>query len=195
MLNSICNIRRSKKFHVLGLFLLYLAMNFSYSKYHLKKVRTVGMLIVAVGFALRFSIGTTILDLEFSSWAFVLIIQLSMFMLSGKRFQTIMRDNSHKEHQQGLQFWLLSMVTFAAFFAATYSGFITDEDVVHIWGKQALIFSGIPLGLGLVRFVELVTHSRSNIESEVTERMTKDPLLIFLALTFTITLYIGRLNA
>jgi decaprenyl-phosphate phosphoribosyltransferase len=181
--------------NVLSLMLIYLISNLLYSRYHLKRIRILGLVIVALGFAIRFAIGTTVLDLDFSSWAFVLIIQLSMFMLSGKRFQTILRGKTLEDDENGLRFWLLSMVTFAAFFAATYSGFITDPEVVSIWGKEALIASVLPLGIGLVRFVELVTHSKNYLESDVTESMTKDPFLIFLVLTFTLTLYLGRLNA
>lgn len=76
---------------VLTLFGLYLLSNLLYSRFNLKKIRILGLMIVGLGFAIRFSIGTYVLDLEFSTWAFVLILQLTMFMLSGKRFQTALR--------------------------------------------------------------------------------------------------------
>jgi hypothetical protein len=151
-------------------------------------------MIVALGFAIRFSIGTFVLDLEFSTWAFVLILQLTMFMLSGKRFQTALRDSSRHTQESGQQFWLLSMVIFAAFFAATYSGFITDLEVVAVWGKEALIISTLPLGLGLVRFVELVNHPEKYLETDATESMTKDYLLLFLVAVFAAMLFVGRLS-
>jgi len=179
---------------ILTLFALYLLSNLLYSRFNLKKIRILGLMIVGLGFAIRFSIGTFVLDLEFSTWAFVLILQLTMFMLSGKRFQTALRNSLTHTQEAGTQFWLLSMVIFAAFFAATYSGFITDPEVVAVWGKEALIISTLPLGLGLVRFVELVNHPEKFLESDATESMTKDYLLLFLVAVFAAILFVGRIN-
>lgn len=179
---------------VITLLGLYLLSNLLYSRFNLKKIRILGLMTVGLGFAIRFSIGTFVLDLEFSTWAFVLILQLTMFMLSGKRFQSALRGTPPHVQESGLQFWLLSMVIFAAFFAATYSGFITDPEVVAVWGKEALIISTLPLGLGLVRFVELVNHPEKYLETDATESMTKDYLLLFLVTVFAAILFIGRLS-
>jgi 4-hydroxybenzoate polyprenyltransferase len=179
---------------VLILFGIYLLSNLLYSRFNLKKIRILGLMIVGLGFAIRFSIGTFVLDLEFSTWAFVLILQLTMFMLSGKRYQSALRNSSLHTQESGQQFWLLSMVIFAAFFAATYSGFITDLEVVAVWGKEALIISTLPLGLGLVRFVELVNHPEKYLESDATESMTKDYLLLFLVAVFAAILFMGRIS-
>jgi decaprenyl-phosphate phosphoribosyltransferase len=179
---------------VLMLTCIYLFSNLLYSRFNLKKIRIIGLTIVGLGFAIRFSIGTFVLELLFSTWAFVLILQLAMFMLSGKRFQTALRESSSNRQDSGLQFWLLSMVIFAGFFAATYSGFIADPEVVAVWGKEALIISTLPLGLGLVRFVELVNHPDKYLESDATESMTKDYLLLFLVTVFAVILFLGRIS-
>jgi 4-hydroxybenzoate polyprenyltransferase len=81
----------SSRRQIIFMLFFYLVSNLAYSKFHLKRHRIFGLVIVALGFAIRFSIGTAILELKFSTWAFVLIVQLAMFMLSGKRFQTILR--------------------------------------------------------------------------------------------------------
>ena len=182
------------RLQILLLFSLYFVSNLLYSRFSLKNIRIVGLTIVGIGFAIRFSIGTFVLDLAFSTWAFVLILQLTMFMLSGKRFQTALRNSSLHIRESEQQFWLLSMVIFAAFFAATYSGFITDPEVVAVWGKEALIISTLPLGLGLVRFVELVNHPEKYLETDATESMTKDYLLLFLVAVFAAMLFVGRIN-
>ena len=78
---------KTNRLHVMSLFLVYLASNLVYSIFHLKRVRIIGLILVSLGFAIRFSIGTFVLDLKFSTWAFVLIILLTMFMLSGKGFK------------------------------------------------------------------------------------------------------------
>jgi hypothetical protein len=179
------------------LIFVYFSSNIIYSGLKLKKHRVIGLAIVASGFSIRFAIGTYTLDLDYSIWALVLIAQLSMFMLSGKRFQNVLRnreDSMVKNLDAELQFWLLSMVTFAAFFAATYSGFISDPSVIVIWGKQALIFSTLPLGIGLVRYVEIVTHPDKFRLSDATENMTKDPMLIMLVVLYMFALFVGRLT-
>lgn len=186
---------KTNRLQVMSLFLVYLVSNLVYSIFHLKRVRIIGLILVSLGFAIRFSIGTFVLDLEFSTWAFVLIILLTMFMLSGKRFQTFLRSSPTESREREFQFWLLSMVTFGAFFAATYSGFISDPEVVAVWGKEALIFSVIPLGIGLVRFVELVINTEKYLDTDVTEGMTKDLFLLSLVLVFSLILFMGRLNA
>jgi 4-hydroxybenzoate polyprenyltransferase len=186
---------KTNRLQVMSLFFVYLVSNLIYSFFHLKRVRIIGLTLVSLGFAIRFSIGTFVIELEFSTWAFVLIIQLAMFMLSGKRFQTFLRSPLTKNRELELQFWLLSMVTFAAFFAATYSGFISDPEVVAVWGKEALIASVLPLGIGLVRFVELVIHSEKYQDVDATESMTKDVFLLILVFLFASILFIGRLNA
>jgi hypothetical protein len=86
------------------------------------------------------------------------------------------------------------MVTFGALFASTYSGFLTDPQVVAVWGKEALIVSVLPLGIGLVRFVELVTHPQKYKDADVTEGMTKDLFLLSLVLCFALVLFVGRVN-
>lgn len=186
---------KTNRLQVMSLFLVYVASNLLYSIFQLKRVRIIGLMLVSLGFAIRFSIGTFVLDLEFSTWAFVLIILLTMFMLSGKRFQTFLRSSPTESREREFQFWLLSMVTFGAFFAATYSGFISDPEVVAVWGKEALIFSVLPLGIGLVRFVELVIHTKKYLDTDVTEGMTKDLFLLSLVLIFSLILFMGRLNA
>jgi 4-hydroxybenzoate polyprenyltransferase len=186
---------KTNRLQVMSLFFVYLVSNLIYSIFHLKRVRIIGLTLVSLGFAIRFSIGTFVIDLEFSTWAFVLIMQLAMFMLSGKRFQTFLRSPLTKNRELELQFWLLSMVTFAAFFAATYSGFISAPEVVAVWGKEALIASVLPLGIGLVRFVELVIHSEKYHDEDATESMTKDVFLLILVFLFASILFIGRLNA
>ncbi len=182
---------------VLTLMSIYFVSNIFYSKFNLKNHRIIGLVIVASGFSIRFAIGTLLLNLEFSVWALVLIAQLSLFMLSGKRFQNVLRkreDSLSENIDSELQFWLLSMVTFAAFFAATYSGFMSDPSVIAIWGKYALVISTLPLGVGLVRYVEIVTHPKKFLLSDATENMTRDLLIISLVILYTFIMFVGRVT-
>jgi len=189
----------NSRIQVASLIFIYFFMNILYSKFKLKRFKILGLIIVSIGFSIRFSVGTLILGLSFSTWAFVLIIQLAMFMLSGKRFQTVMRNSTsgrtHSDSNADLQFWLLSMVTFGAFFAATYSGFITDNEVIGIWGKEELILSTLPLGIGLVRFVEIVMHPQKYKLEDATDTMTRDLFLASSVLVYAIVMFIGRANA
>jgi len=182
----------------LGLLLIYLVINIAYSSLRLKRFKLLGVLCVATGFSIRFAIGTVLLGLQNSAWAYVLILQLAMVMLSGKRFQTSHRKFGQisEKNPRGFEeiFWLFSMASFVAFFAATYSGFISDPSVIVVWGRNTLIYSIIPLALGLVRYIEIVLHSEKYIATDVTESMIRDPFLIIMVAAFIATMFFGRLS-
>jgi decaprenyl-phosphate phosphoribosyltransferase len=187
------------KILVTGLILLYLLLNLIYSTWKLKRIKILGLVIVSSGFPIRFTIGSLVLGLNFSVWGFVLVMQLAMFMLAGKRYQSILRVNPKGPNlltrDIELQFWLFVMVTLGSLVAATYTGFTADQSVIDHWGKQALIFSILPLGLGLIRYVELVMHPSDYELIDSTEKMTKDIFLLGTVAIFLTVLFVGRYHA
>lgn len=177
--------------------IIYLSINFVYSKFNLKKVGTLGMFIVAVGFPLRFFVGTLSLNLEVSWWALVMIMQLALFMLAGKRFQNHKRYadklNSNKDFDNYL--WLLVLILYGALFMTTYLSFITKPEISAKWTETFLIISTIPVGLGMVRFLELTMNSKYFSKEDVTESMLKDKILITLFVICFILFGIGRFSS
>ena len=81
-----------------------------------------------------------------------------------------------------------------SFFAATYSGFITDQSVIRVWGDDALLLSTLPLCVGLIRFVEIVMHPDKYKVRDATESMVGDKFLGFVCLVYVAIMLIGRLN-
>ena len=181
---------------IMVLIIIYVSINFVYSKFRLKEKYLVGIAIVAFGFPLRFLVGTLAVGLPISYWAFVLLMQLALLMLSGKRYQTQRRNNLadlKNSHQH--EFWLLSLVVYCAMFAATYAGFISDSETQIAWGKNYLLISTIPMGLSLVRYLEIATHPDKYKSSDVTNDVIRDSTLIFLFITYLAILLMGKISA
>lgn len=178
------------------LIVIYISINFVYSKFKLKEKYILGIAIVAFGFPLRFLVGTLAVGLPVSYWAFILLMQLALLMLSGKRYQTQRRNNLvDLKNSNHYEFWLLSLVVYCAMFAATYAGFISDNETQITWGKNHLLLSTIPMGLSLVRYLEMTTHSDKYKSSDVTNDVIRDKILIFLFIIYLFILLMGKISA
>ena len=153
----------------------------------------VGAFVVATGFALRWAFGTFALAIDFSWWAIVLIVQLALFMLAGKRFQSNKRSTQFQNAGEEHDYWLLSLVVYAALFLATYASFISQQSVQEYWGQHALLTSTLPIGIGIARYLEIVTHPSKYETEDSTETMLRDKTLMFLGFTFITILYLGKI--
>jgi 4-hydroxybenzoate polyprenyltransferase len=174
--------------------LLYLTLNFVYSKFALKKHNLLGIAIVSSGFSLRFAFGSIFLSIQVSFWALVLLMELSLFMLSIKRFQMSRRNNESILNSSVHEFWLIAAVIFASVFMASFAGFITSPETQSIWGANALLLSTIPLAIGMVRFIEIATDFSEHKQTDVTDIVVRDVPMLTLVCVFVITLFIGRLT-
>lgn len=173
----------------------YLIINFAYSQFHLKRHNILGIAIVSVGFSLRFAYGSLFLSIKLSYWALVLLMELSLFMLSIKRFQMSRRNSSQNQGSSSIhEFWLLAAVIFASVFMASFAGFITSPETQAIWGANALLLSTIPMALGMVRFIEIATNFTEYPETDATDIVVRDIPMLILVLMFVGILLIGRLT-
>jgi 4-hydroxybenzoate polyprenyltransferase len=173
----------------------YLIFNLGYTKYNLKKNRIIGIGLVGVGFPLRFAIGAEVLNLDFSYWAFVLIYELALVMMIGKRFQKNWRDAGNKNSSLGMEsiFWLLALITVIGFFAATYLSFISYDPVIQSWGGFHFLLIGIlPLLVGLLRYLELCFIPNSKLE--ISEYFFKDRILIASGVIYILLMYAGKFH-
>ena len=191
---TINNFFSSNRLATLILLVIYIFINAIYSNYRLKNQNILGISIVAVGFPLRFAFGCLFLDIKVSFWALVLLMELALFMLSVKRYQRTLRKGTNSTNPSSHEFWLLAAIIFAAFFSASYAGFISAPSTQAIWGSTALLLSAIPMALAIVRFLELATQVQNWNTSDVTDSVFKDVSLVLLALTYVITLLIGSLT-
>jgi decaprenyl-phosphate phosphoribosyltransferase len=175
--------------------LLYLTVNFAYSNFHLKSHNILGIAIVSTGFSLRFAYGSFFLSIQLSYWALVLLMELSLFMLSIKRFQMSTRFNSQSTGNSGIhEFWLLAAVIFASVFMASFAGFITSPETQAIWGANALLLSTIPIALGMVRFIEIATNFKEYPSTDATDIVVRDIPMLVLVSMFVLILLVGRIN-
>jgi decaprenyl-phosphate phosphoribosyltransferase len=180
---------------LITIILFYCLINLFYSVFHLKDYKIIGLVIVGLGFPLRFIFGSLALGLPLSPWGFVLLFQLAVFMLAGKRYQTNKRKKFLKKEQNSiveLDFWLLSLVSLGALFSSSYVGFTMSQENQVLWGFESLLISTIPLGLGILRYLEIVTHPDMYKSSDATESIRKDKLIILLAIIFSGILAHGR---
>jgi len=172
----------------------YLVINFFYSVLKLKKYNVLGVSIVAIGFPIRFAYGCSFLGIQFSSWAIVLLMELALFMLSMKRYQGTQRIDPKGHIQGNNDFWLLSAVVFAAFFSASYVGFVSATATQSIWGSDILLISTIPVALAVVRFIELGSNTKRVQVFDVTDSVFRDVPLVSLGLIYAVIMFIGRLT-
>jgi decaprenyl-phosphate phosphoribosyltransferase len=171
----------------------YLVINWTYSTYRLKRFNILGITMVALGFPLRFTFGCFFLGVPFSYWAFTLLSLLALFMLSIKRYQMSTR-NTKSLSPETHDFWLLAAVTFAAFFSASYAGFVTSKSTQQVWGSTSLLFSSIPVALGMVRFIELGTNRSSLSSEDATESVAKDLPIAALGLIYIAIMLTGKIT-
>ena len=184
-----------KSFIPIILIFLYLVINLGYTKYNLKKNRIIGIGLVGVGFPLRFALGAEVLNLDFSYWAFVLIYELALVMMIGKRFQKNWRDTRNENSSLEMEsiFWLLALITVIGFFAATYLSFISYDPVIQSWGGFHFLLIGIlPLLVGLLRYIELCFTPNSKFE--ISEHFFKDRILIVSGIFYVLLMYAGKFH-
>lgn len=174
----------------------YLFLNFLYSSFSIKNHSILGMLIVASGFSMRWSFGVSILNLETSWWAIILIMQIALFLLSGKRFQSAERKKIANDSliESEKNFWLLIMVIYGALFLSTYGAFISQPATQAHWGLPTVLISSIIIGVGLVRYLEITVSTEWLYSSDSTEVLVKDRFLIAIGFIFIFILILGRLD-
>jgi decaprenyl-phosphate phosphoribosyltransferase len=177
--------------YILG---IYLLLNLFYSKYRLKTRGVLGISFVAVGFPLRFAFGCLFLGIQLSYWALALLMELALFMLSVKRYQQTIRKGSSGISDLNHEFWLLAAVVFAAFFSASYAGFVATTETQKIWGADSLLLSAIPMALAIVRFLEIATLSKNWKSSDVTDSVFKDVPLVLLAIIYLCIMLVGSVT-
>ena len=176
------------------LLLFYLLLNLAYSRFYLKKQGVLGISIVAIGFPLRFAFGCLFTDIQISYWALLLLMELSLFMLSVKRFQRSIRNDATIASDSTLEPWLLSAIVFAAFFSASYVGFISTPATQSIWGANYLLLSTVPMAIGIVRFLEIATHPKNWNSSDITDSVFRDIPLVILVILYGCIMFIGSLT-
>lgn len=66
----------------------------------------------------------------------------------------------------------------AAFFSASYAGFISAPGTQAVWGSTALLLSAIPIALAIVRFLEIAIRVENWNSYDVTDSVIRDIPLV-----------------
>jgi 4-hydroxybenzoate polyprenyltransferase len=172
---------------------LYLSINIAYSRFNLKKNNILGITLVGSGFPIRFAFGCAFVAVPYSYWAITMLMLLALFMLSIKRYQHTLR-NSQKLTDTDHEFWLIAAITFAAFFSASYAGFVSSPTTQQVWGSTALLISSIPVALGMVRFIELGTNKENINSGDATDAVAKDLPILILCSVYALIMFIGKIT-
>ncbi len=175
------------------LIIVYLIINVIYSKFSLKQTNILGITLVGSGFPLRFAFGCAFVGIPYSYWAITMLMLLALFMLSIKRYQLTIR-NSVEGIDSDHEFWLIAAITFAAFFSASYAGFVSSPVTQQVWGSTALLVSSIPVALGIVRFIELGTNKNKISAGDATEAVAKDLPILFLCFIYALVMMLGKIS-
>lgn len=171
----------------------YLLTNLLYSKFKLKRQNLIGIAMVGVGFPIRFAFGCAFLGIPYSYWAITMLMMLALFMLSIKRYQMTLRRPTNQVNSNH-EFWLIAATTFAAFFSASYAGFVSSPATQQVWGSSTLLISSIPVALGIVRFIELGTNKERIYEEDATEVVAKDLPILILCLLYVFIMFLGKIT-
>ena len=177
----------------LGLILVYLLANMAYSSLNLKRHNILGISLVGIGFPIRFAFGCSFVGIPYSYWAITMLMLLALFMLSIKRYQLTLR-NAPSENDSDHEFWLIAAITFAAFFSASYVGFVSSPTTQGVWGSTTLLISSIPGALGIVRFIELGTDKKRISAGDATEAVVKDFPSLVLSLIYVSIMFVGNIS-
>lgn len=177
----------------LGLILVYLFINFTYSRFNLKRHNILGISLVGAGFPIRFAFGCSFVGIPYSYWAITMLMLLALFMLSIKRYQLTLR-NAPSENDSDHEFWLIAAITFAAFFSASYAGFVSSPTTQRVWGSTALLVSSIPVALGIVRFIELGTDRKRINAGDATEAVVRDFPILTLGAIYVLIMLLGNIS-
>ncbi len=139
----------SLSINLLFVVLTYFIMNLLYS-FKLKRIPIIDVFIIATGFVLRVLAGAVATDIKISSWMFIVVFTISLFLGFSKRYsETIMveegqtRKSLEKYGKEYLRsaVWMLMSIT-----VIFYSLWCIDDSTVERIGTENFIFT-IPIVL------------------------------------------------
>lgn len=185
-----------------SIILFYISINFLYSKFELKQYSSVGLMIVASGFPLRFLFGTVFLELEISYWALIMLLYLSLYLLAGKRLsrKTQHRNQSKEEIYRIVReqsngesdFWKSMLIILGAASISSYLAFLADSKTQEHWGSSISLFSVVPYSLFVLSYYEGVVKQKQLGDS--TENIITNLNFLALGLVWCLIMLVARLS-
>jgi 4-hydroxybenzoate polyprenyltransferase len=177
-----------------GIILFYFFINFIYSHFSLKDDFLIGILLVGLGYPLRFVFGFIYLDLPASTFGPILLLEFSLLILSIKRYRSHLQKRSNTQNRliQNKDLYLYSANVFIALILITYALFVYEDSLFQIWGTNILIICLIPLTFLLIRILELGIRVADLNKRDFAENFYFDPLVILFSVVIVVILFISR---
>lgn len=145
---------------VLGLVLVYLALNCAYSL-KLKHIAIIDVVVIASGFVIRLLVGAEATQVVLSHWIIVMTFLLALFLALAKRRDDVLiyleTDQKPRKVIDGysLKFLDASMVMTASIVVLAYILWSISPEVAARLHSQDLYLSAVFVVLGVMRYLQI----------------------------------------
>lgn len=165
-----------------GFIILYLLLTFGYTIYF-KNIVIVDIFIIAFGFLIRVLAGGTAFKIEVTSWLFLTVFIVSLFLAAGKRMGEIVSlSGDAQNHRKSLHYYSSSFLEGILWFTASSS--LVTYALYTLENRKALIYT-VPLAaFGLVRYIYLVKEGMG----DPTDALLKDWQIMGVGTIWAITI-------
>ena len=158
----------------------YAAISISYSMF-LKTIPVIDLFCVSAGFLIRLQAGGELFRVPISSWLFLTVFLLAMFLSTGKRLSEFRSlGDMAGEHRISLGLYPSGFLQGTLYMTG---GAVLVTYAMYALNKQMLIYS-VPLCLfGLLRYIFRVNSGKSG---DPTESLLKDGLLFVVGILWVL---------
>jgi 4-hydroxybenzoate polyprenyltransferase len=170
----------SGSFRVVLLLLLYAFISLLYSL-TLKNSPVIDLFCISAGFLIRLQAGGELFRIPISSWLFLTVFLLSVFLSTGKRLGESKRlGDAAAEHRASLEFYPEGFLAGTMYMTG---GSVLVTYAMYVLNKPRLLYT-VPLCLfGLLRYILRVTSGECG---DPTESLLKDRVLLSVSLLWVL---------
>ena len=139
----------------------YVVMNIAYS-FYLKHVAILDIMVIAIGFVLRLSIGSTVNHVPLSMWIVIMTFLLALFLALAKRRDDILiYEETGKAMRKvvdgySLQFVDIAMSIMASVVVVAYILYTTSAEVMTRLHSENLYLTVLFVIMGILRYMQIV---------------------------------------
>ena len=161
---------------------VYLIISLSYT-FFLKDIVIIDIFFISFGFLIRVLAGGEAFGTEVSSWLFMTVFLVSLFLATGKRAgELISMGDDAGDHRRSLAAYSISFLEGTLWFSAS-AALVTYG--LYTLEQQSGLFYTVPLAaFGLLRYIYIVKEGRG----DPTDALLKDPQLLAVGIIWAIVI-------
>jgi len=170
-----------------GVIVIYLSISLLYT-FYFKHLVIVDIFFVSFGFLLRVLAGGEAFQTTISSWLFITVFIVSLFLASGKRLAELITlgENAHK-HRKSLTHYSLSYLEGILWFSSAAA--LVTYALYTLERQNALLYTVPLVAFGLLRYIYIVKQGNG----DPTDALVKDNQIMLTGIVWvmmiTITIY------